>query len=66
MKRTIIIQTHILNILTADELHRFVDNLLRMQSPRGGEQNMKSKSTVNAKLKKAKTAKAKKALKAKK
>lgn len=65
MKQVIYIPTHILEILTQEELHRLVDNLFL----KGGETNMKSKSkglTKNQKLKKLKTSKLKKTVKSKK
>ena len=61
MKSVIYIPTHILEILTQEELQRLVDHLFT----KGGETPMKKKKAVS-KLKLAKTAKAKKALKAKK
>lgn len=63
MRRVIYIPTHILEILTADELHRLVDSLL----PKGDETHMKAKKkgmTKNQKLKTLKTSKAKKKVKA--
>jgi len=62
MKSVIYIPTHILEILTQEELQRLVDNLFA----KGGEQTMKAKSkglTKNQKLKKLKTSKAKKLVK---
>lgn len=65
MRSVIYIPTHILEILTQEELQRLVDNLYR----KGGEQTMKAKSkglTKNQKLKKLKTSKQKKTVKSKK
>lgn len=65
MKSVIYIPTHILEILTQEELQRLVDNLYR----KGDENKMPTKKkglTKNQKLKKLKTSKQKKTVKSKK